>query len=110
MEQQEFLDKRVFTELKNQNTGFDDKSIVYFSEEDFRELLSRVKNLGISIYEIKTVHNGEEFGVEHHESYKKKATDSNWYEKSFKTFHHKQEGLFYSAKYKVSAKLLARVK
>ena len=43
-----------------------------------------------------------------HEDHKKKATNPNWYKKEFKTLKTRQEGLLYSAKYKVSKKLLAR--
>lgn len=108
MEQTEFLEKNIFTDLTNQNDGFDDKSIVYFNEKDFETLLERTHHFGIGLYEIKTWFDGKVFGEENHESYRKKATDANWYNKSFKTFRHKQEGLLYCASYKVSAKLLAR--
>ena len=43
-----------------------------------------------------------------HEDHKKKATDPKWYKKEFVTLKTRQEDLLYSAKYKVSKKLLAR--
>jgi hypothetical protein len=108
MEQVEFLEKKIFTDLMNVNDGFDDKSIVYFSEKDFETLLERVEYNGIGLYEIKTWFDGKVYSEDNHETYRKKATDPNWYKKTFKTLRHKQEGLLYCASYKVSAKLLAR--
>ncbi|MFT4969305.1 MAG: hypothetical protein ACI9O4_001052 [Chitinophagales bacterium] len=108
MEQTEFLKKNVFKNLKNLNDGFDKVNTHYFSESDFEDVLQQVQFLGIGLYEIKTWHNGEFYGVMEHEDFKKKATDAKWYSKAFLTFKMRQEGLAYSATYKVSKKLLAR--
>ncbi len=108
MKQTEFLEKNIFTDLKNLNDGFDEETIQYFSESDFEIVLQRVEHFGIGIYGIKPWGNGESYEVASHESFKKKATDSRWYKKAFLTFKSRQSGLSYSATYKVSNKLLAR--
>ncbi len=108
MEQTEFLEKNVFTGLKNLNDGFDQVNTHYFSESDFEAVLKKVAYYGIGLYEIKTWFNGEFYAVIEHEDFKKKATDPKWYNKAFLTFKTRQAGLAYSASYKVSKKLLAR--
>ncbi len=108
MEQQQFLENKIFSDLKNINTGFDDESVWYFSEADFEKLLERCEYFGISIYLIKARLDGKPFEVAKHESFKKKATNPLWYNKAFKTFRMRQEGLAFAATYKVSKKLLAR--
>lgn len=108
MEQHEFLEKNVFTKLKNLNAAFDKNQIHYFSEADFTVVLERVAHFGIGIYTIEPRFNDVPAEISHHEKYKKKATDANWYNKAFLTSKHIQPGMEYSATYKVSAKLLAR--
>lgn len=108
MEQTEFLEQHVFTDLKNLNDGFEPKEIHYFSESDFEIILQKAEHFGISIYEIKTWHNNESFEVSTHLDHKKKATDPRWFKKAFLTFKTRKDGLLYSASYKVSKKLLAR--
>ena len=108
MEQTEFLEQQVFTDLKNLNDGFDKEDIQYFSESDFEIVLQKAEHFGISIYEIKTSLNGEPHKVLEHLDLKKKATDHRWYKKAFLTLKTGQAGLLYSATYKVSKKLLAR--
>ena len=108
MEQAEFLQQHVFTDLKNLNDGFDHEDIHYFSEADFETILERAEHFGIGIYEIKPSLNGEAYKVSGHLDHKKKATDPRWFKKAFLTFKTGQAGLIYSATYKVSKKLLAR--
>ncbi len=108
MDQTEFLEKKVFTDLINLNDGFDKETILYFSESDFEVVLQRVEYFGIAIYRIEPWFNGASYGVAVHEDFKKKATDPRWYKKAFLTFKTRQPGLLYSATYKVSNKLLAR--
>ena len=108
MEQRQFLEQNVFTNLKNLNTDFDNNPVYYFSEADFAVVLERVAHFGIGLYTIEPRFNDVSAEVSHHEKYKKKATDSNWYNKAFLTSKHVQPGMEYSATYKVSAKLLAR--
>tara|TARA_R110002049_G_scaffold292003_2_gene476181 strand:- start:284 stop:646 length:363 start_codon:yes stop_codon:yes gene_type:complete len=108
MEQTEFLEKNVFTDLKNLNDGFDEASIHYFSESDFETVLERVAHFGIGVYAIKPWFN-DAFSTEvTHEEFRRKATDQRWYTKAFLSFKKGQAGLFYSASYKVPTKLLAR--
>ncbi|MFT4697836.1 MAG: hypothetical protein ACI9SJ_000967 [Flavobacteriaceae bacterium] len=108
MEQSEYLKQHIFTELKNLNDGFDDDSLFYFSETDFGTLLQRCEHSGIGIYNISSWLDGKTFKVSSHEDVNKKATDPRWYNKTFKTLRMSQEGLLFSASYKVSSKLLAR--
>ena len=108
MTQSEFLEQHVFTDLKNLNDGFDEASTFYFSESDFETILQRTEHLGIGLYKINPYFEGKEYQGTTHEDHKKKATDSRWYKKAFKTLRMGQEGLIYSATYKVSKKLLAR--
>jgi len=108
MEQTEFLEQHIFTGLENLNDGFDQETIQYFSESDFAIVLQRAEHFGISIYKIKPWFNGEFLDVVVHGDHNKKATDPRWYKNAFLTFKKSQTGLFYSATYKVSKKLLAR--
>lgn len=108
MEQTEFLEKNVFTDLKNLNEGLDKETIHYFSESDFEILLQRVEHFGIGIYGIEPKLDGKPYEAVSHEDFKKKATDPRWYKKAFLTLKTRQSGLSYSATYKVSNKLLAR--
>lgn len=108
MEQSEFLENKIFADLENVNNGFDKETIHYFSESDFEMVLQRVQHFGLGIYEIKPWIDGEIPASAHHEDYKKKATDPQWYKKAFLTFKTRQPGLLYSASYRVSPKLLAR--
>ena len=63
MEQAEFLQQHVFSDLKNLNDGFDQEDIHYFSESDFETILERAEHFGIGIYEIKPFFNGETYKV-----------------------------------------------
>lgn len=108
MEQTEFLEQNIFTDLKNLNDGLDQEDIQYFSESDFETILQRAEHFGLSIYEIKTLLNGEVYEATGHVDHKKKATDPRWYKKAFLTLKTRQAGLLYTATYKVSKKLLAR--
>lgn len=108
MEQTEFLEKHIFTDLKNLNEGLDQDTVSYFSEADFEVLLEKVKYYGIGVYKIESWLDGEVSGVATHEDFKKKATDPKWYKKAFLTFKSRQPRLSYSGTYKVSNKLLAK--
>lgn len=108
MEQTEFLEKKIFIDLKNLNDGFDKETIQHFSESDFEIVLQRVEHFGIGVYKIEPWLNSEFYAAATHEDFKKKATDSRWYKKAFLTFKFRQSGLSYSATYKVSNKLLSR--
>ena len=108
MEQSQFLEKNIFTDLKNLNDGFAEEGIQYFSESDFGIVLDRAEHFGLSIYNITPWIKTEVLEASSHEDHKKKATDPKWYKKEFLTLKTSQTGLFYSAEYKVSKKLLAR--
>lgn len=108
MEQTEFLEKNIFTDLKNLNDGSDKKTVYLFSESDFEIILQRVEYFGIGVYSIESWLNDKVSATAKHEDFKKKATDPRWYKKAFLTFKSSQPGLSYSAAYKVSNKLLER--
>lgn len=108
MEQQEFLEKNVFVDLKNMNENFEENELHYFSEVDFDAVLQKAAYFGIGIYTIEAFSKGASYGVSSHETHHKKATDANWYKKAFHNFKKGESGMLYSATYKVSSKLLAR--
>jgi hypothetical protein len=108
MEHTEFLEHKVFTDLKNLYKSTEEETAYHFSEGDFDILLQRVEHYGIGLYKIETWLKGEAQESLHHEDFKKKATDSKWYRKAYNALKTKQPGLSYSADYKISAKLLAR--
>ena len=108
MDQEKFLEQNIFTDLNNLNDGFAEEGIQYFSESDFEIVLDRAEHFGLSIYSIAPWSKDEKHEVLTHEDHKKKATDPKWYKKEFVTLKTRKEGLLYSAKYKVSKKLLAR--
>ena len=108
MEQSDFLDQHVFSNLKSTTGGDENHPIYFFSEADFSVVLERVEYFGISVYTIEPFFDGKSYGIQTNEDLKKKATDAKWYGKAFATFKHRQEGMVYSATYKVPAKLLAR--
>jgi len=108
MEKTEFLEKNIFLDLENINDGVDSDSISYFSESDFEIVLERIEKFGIGIYKIEPRLKGEVFDVKLNEDYRKKATDPKWYKRAFFEFKKKQSNLHYSAKYKVSDRLLNR--
>ena len=108
MEQEKFLEQHIFTGLKNLNDGFAKDEIQFFSESDFEIILQRAEHFGLSIYSIEPWIKTEVLEASSHEDHKKKATDPKWYKKEFLTLKTSHIGLSYSAKYKVSKKLLAR--
>ncbi len=108
MEQTEFLQKNIFTDLKNLNDESEKETVQIFSESEFEIVLERVEHFGIGVYKIESWLNGETSEIAAHDDFKKKATDPKWYKKAFLTFKSRQPGLSYSATYKVSNKLLAK--
>jgi hypothetical protein len=105
MTQAEFLNQKVFTGLINHNNTKDHTDFA-LSEEDFATVLVKAEYYGIAIYEIKTTLHGKHYKTINHESFRKKATDADWYKKEFKHLKRLEEGLLYTATYKVSKKLL----
>ncbi|WP_282165966.1 hypothetical protein [Cellulophaga baltica] len=108
MEQQEFLEKNVFVDLKNVNENFEADNIHQFSEAEFATVLQKCEYFGIGIYTIEAFLNGASFGVSSHDTHNKKATDPKWFKKAFSNFKNGETGMTYAATYKVSLKLLAR--
>ena len=52
MEQSQFLEKNIFTDLKTLNDRFAEEGVQYFSESDFGIVLDRAEHFGLSIYSI----------------------------------------------------------
>ncbi|WP_066224286.1 hypothetical protein [Formosa haliotis] len=104
MTQEEFLEKNVFTGLQKNEVNDD----YYFSEEDFSTVLTQCAYYGISVYDIKTIVDKDPYKTINHESFRKKATDENWYKREFSHLKHEQAGMLYAATYKVSKKLMAK--
>ena len=108
MEQDIFLEQHIFSGLKDLNDGFGEDGVLFFSESDFEIVLKRAEHFGLSLYSIKPWIKSEVLEAKSHEDHKRKATDPRWYKKEFFTLKTSQANLFYSAKYKVSKKLLSR--
>jgi hypothetical protein len=110
MEQTEFLEKNVFTNLKNHYKATEETEDVeyHFSEADFETVLEKAAYYGIGIYKIEAWDKSVSKEVVNHDDFKKKATDPKWYQKAFAALKLENPGHTYSASYKVSAKLLAR--
>lgn len=108
MEQNDFLESHIFSNLKSTTKSVENNNVHLFSESDFQQILERTEHFGISIYSIEPFWKGKSFGVQTNEDLKKKATDARWYGKAFATFKHKQPDMLYSATFKVPSKLLAR--
>ena len=107
MTQEDFLEQKIFTGLTNKNNN-EGNTDFYFSEEDFAKVLEKTAYFGIAIYTITAINNGKEIKTVEHETFRKKATDAKWYNREFKNLKREQEGLLFTATYKVSKKLLAR--
>src|SRR5690606_34537288 len=107
MEQPEFLEKNVFTDLKNLNKGTDKATVHYFSEEDFETVLQRVEHFGIGVDKIETKLKSKVAKAASHEDFNKKATDPKWYKKAFLPFNSRQPGPSYAATSKVSNTFIA---
>jgi len=107
MTQEEFLDENVFKTGPSTILN-DDKSTLYFAEGSFSEILNKAEHYGISVYDIKSNFNGEAGKTIHHEEFRKKATDPDWYKKQFKALKREQAGYLYAGTFKVSKKLLNR--
>jgi hypothetical protein len=106
IKKKEYLDKHIFFDLKNLNDGFDAEGIKYFSENDFEEVLKRVKKHGLGITGIEPWKNGEFYHVLVYEDFTNDSTDSNWYNKAFETFKEAKEDLQYAATYYIPTALL----
>ena len=101
-----FLDKYVFHGLTDLNSGFDVKTIRYFSKAEFAIVLQRVEKLGIGIYGIEPWRNGQYYDVKTCEDFDCKPTDSRWYKKAFNDFASAGVELQYSATYYIPKNLL----
>jgi len=108
MEKTEFLESKVFQNLKKLNEHVDEDAKHYFSEADFALVLERVEQFGIGIYSIEPRHDGKPIKAKDNEEYRKKATDPKWYKRAFFELKKQQANLEYSASYRVSERLLSR--
>ena len=103
---EEYLEKNIYTGLRDLNTGFDVPGIRYFSKEDFEILLDRCEKDGIGIYGIEPWKDGEYYDVWTCEEFDCEPTDPEWYRTAFDDFATRGVELQYSATYYVPAKLI----
>ena len=103
----EFLDKYIFSGLRNMNDGFDAPSIKYFSAADFEIVLHRVQKLGLGIHGIEPWKDGEFYRVLTYEDFTGDPTDCNWYWKAFQALKDDGQELQYAASYHVPDEVLA---
>ncbi|QDS88708.1 TIR domain protein [Rosistilla ulvae] len=89
--QQEFLNKFVYHDLTDLNSGFDTASMKNFSAGDFLKALKRFETFNGKVFGIETWPDGKFGDVKVYEEYTDDAADSNWYLKAFEDFKH--EGL-----------------
>jgi hypothetical protein len=101
-----FLEAKIFQELENQHKGIKDKSIHYFSEEDFKKVLERAEYFGLGIYKIQAWRKKKPFDSLVHEDYNKKSTHPKWYKNAFIDLKKREKDMLFSADYRVSKKLL----
>lgn len=104
MNELEYLQKNIFKGLVNLNTGFDVKTIYYFSEANFEIVLERIEKQGIEILGIEPWRNGEFYDVLTKEDFI--SSQPNWYWQAFKRFKDRGIELQYAASYKISSVLL----
>ncbi len=108
MTELEFLQTEIFKGLTNLNKKAISAKEYKFDETEFATVLERAAYNGLGLYTITTWLKRTTFGSITHQDQSKKATDARWYNWAFITFKKRQEGLTYSADFKVPAKLLAR--
>jgi len=109
MNKHEYLEKFVFKDLTNLNDGFDAEGIKYFSEEDFKIILSRIEKLKIGVVGIEPWLDGNFYDVKCFEDYGAGfAPDSpEWFWHAFEGFKKENRNLMYAATYYIpEAKLI----
>lgn len=101
-----WLDSHIFYGLTDLNTGFDVKTIKYFSREDFEIVLDRCERNGIGIYGIEPWREGEFYDVWTTGDFNCEPTDPVWYRMAFEDFASCGVELQYAASYYVPARLM----
>ncbi len=104
----QFLDKYIFPELHDLNTGFDVPAIRYFSKDDFEIILHRCAEFGVQVLGIEPWPDGKFGGVKTYEDYTDDPADSVWYRSAFEEF--LAEGIIshFAASYAVPKDVLRR--
>jgi len=98
----EFLNLYIFKDLNIIDDGFD----IYFSQEDFEVILSRVERYGLGIYGIECWIDRDFYDVVVYEMKTDNPRDSSWYKEAFEEFVKHREGLQYNASFFVPEELL----
>lgn len=101
-----FLESKIFVGLENKHQRIKDKSLHYFSEEDFKKVLERCEYFGLGIYKIQAWFKKKPYDSSVHEDYNKKTTHPKWYNSAFIELKKREKDLLFSADYRVSKKLL----
>jgi len=105
--EKDYLARYVFAGLTDINTGFDVWPIRYFTEEEFRIVLSRIKEHRLGLFGIEPFKDGEWYNCRTFEEYGDNPTDPNWYMTVFDMFREKGgQNLQWSARYYVPDALL----
>ena len=101
-----FLKEKIFDGLTNLSIGkkIEDYS---FSEDDFKQILEKVKYFGIGIYTMEASVDGQVVKTIIHEKYKKKTTNPKWFLQGFRDLKREFKDATYTATYRVSSKLIA---
>lgn len=103
---EKFLDQHVFYDLTDLNDGFDETTIKYFSEKDFKKVLDRAEYFEIEIYGIESWPEGEYHATQVFEESAYEASDPNWYRNAFKWFLKNGMKSHFSASYGVPPHLI----
>jgi hypothetical protein len=101
-----FLESKIFVGLENKHQRIKDKSLHYFSEDDFKKVLDRCEYFGLGIYKIQAWFKKKPFESSVHEDYNKKSTHPKWYNNAFIALKKREKDMLFSADYRVSKKLL----
>jgi hypothetical protein len=94
-----FLKNEILFGLRNENTGYDVASISYFSENNFRIILNRIKQEKVGLFGIEPWLNGEFFDVITFTKFNTVPDDPIWYETAFANFCTLKLDLAYSASF-----------
>lgn len=101
-----FLELKIFEGLENKHQRIKDKSLHYFSEDDFKKVLERCEYFGLGIYKIQAWFKKKPYDTAVHEDYNKKTTHPKWYNNAYIDLKKREKDMLFSADYRVSKKLL----
>jgi hypothetical protein len=80
MTEREFLEVKIFYDVENLNTGFDNDSIWHFCVDDFKKVMARSEELNIKILGMECWEKEEEKLTKFYEDYEEPA---QWHRAAF---------------------------